>query len=53
MTASELKGGKLVTCKEAARMLRNGEATQAIFRPDSLHNGHAPFSDDDPAVVWK
>jgi len=38
------------TCKEAARMIQNGQATKVHFRPDGPWQG--PYSDEDPALVW-
>ena len=51
--AVELEGSKKVTCKEATRLLKNGSAWKAFFRPDGLLS-HAKGAnhDNDPAYVW-
>lgn len=46
----QFAGSKEVTCAEANKLLNNGKAYKALYRP----NGpiRAPYSDDDPAYVW-
>jgi len=46
----DLNGGKKTTCKEAARLLNEGKATKAYFRPNGPDR--PPFADDDEAFVW-
>lgn len=50
MERAELRGSRKVTCGEATRMMEEGTAWKAWFRPDG---GKPPYSDDDPAYVWE
>lgn len=48
--SNDLAGSKKVTCKEAARLLREEKIWKAIFRPDGVISYGDP--DQDVAFVW-
>jgi len=50
--SSTFDGAKRVTCKEAARLLENGKAWKAYFRPDGVLSHVSKVADNDVAFVW-
>lgn len=49
----ELEGSKKVTCKEAAKLLRENKVWKVYFRPDGfLSHAKTANHDNDPAYVW-
>jgi hypothetical protein len=53
MPQDDRAGAKLVTCAEASRMLREGRAVRAEFRPADYWANKGKYSDNDPAFVWE
>jgi hypothetical protein len=49
----ELAGSKLVTCKEANKLLKEGKIWKIFWRPDGqLSHKKEANHNNDPAYVW-
>jgi hypothetical protein len=49
---SEREAPKIVTCKEAADLLRTSKSAVVEFRPKDVFVTIGKYKDSDPAYVW-